>query len=235
MSDPTHDGMLVRARDLVRSYDAVRALDGLTCEVRNGEWLTIMGPSGSGKTTFLNILAGLDRPTAGEAVVAGQALSRLGHRDLAVYRRNTVGLVFQEFHLVSYLTALENVMLAQYVHSVTDEGEAAAALERVGLGHRTRHLPHQLSGGEKQRVCIARALINEPKIVLADEPTGNLDADNEARVLEILGGLHAAGLTLLVVTHNPLLAARGDRILRLEHGRAAGTVVPAVREERSAS
>jgi putative ABC transport system ATP-binding protein len=235
MSDQTHDGMLVRARDLVRSYDAVRALDGLTCEVRNGEWLTIMGPSGSGKTTFLNILAGLDRPTAGEVVVAGQALSRLGHRDLAVYRRNTVGLVFQEFHLVSYLTALENVMLAQYVHSVTDEGEAAAALERVGLGHRARHLPHQLSGGEKQRVCIARALINEPKIVLADEPTGNLDADNEARVLEILGGLHAAGLTLLVVTHNPLLAARGDRILRLEHGRAAGTVVAAVREERSAS
>jgi len=235
MSDQTHDGMLVRARDLVRSYDAVRALDGLTCEVRNGEWLTIMGPSGSGKTTFLNILAGLDRPTTGEVVVAGQALSRLGHRDLAVYRRNTVGLVFQEFHLVSYLTALENVMLAQYVHSVTDEGEAAAALERVGLGHRARHLPHQLSGGEKQRVCIARALINEPKIVLADEPTGNLDADNEARVLEILGGLHAAGLTLLVVTHNPLLAARGDRILRLEHGRAAGTVVAAVREERSAS
>jgi putative ABC transport system ATP-binding protein len=129
--------------------------------------------------------------------------------------------VFQQFHLIPYLTALENVMLAQYFHSMADEAEARAALETVGLGERLQHLPAQLSGGEQQRVCIARALINQPKIVLADEPTGNLDAANEEMVLEIFRRLHALGHTLIVVTHDPSVGGLADRLIVLEHGRVA--------------
>jgi putative ABC transport system ATP-binding protein len=218
---------LVQIEGLSRRFGALRAVDDLTLSIEKGEWVAVTGPSGSGKTTLLNILSGLDRPSAGRVRVGGVDLgemSAIASRDLARYRQQTVGLVFQQFHLIPYLTALENVMLAQYVHSMTDKGEAAEALCRVGLGERLHHLPSQLSGGEQQRVCIARALINQPPLILADEPTGNLDADNEAVVMSLLGDLHQRGHTLILVTHDPSIAARAGREIRLEHGRLAGVV-----------
>jgi len=218
---------LIEIDDLSRRFGRVAALDGVSLAVEEGEWLVVMGPSGSGKTTLLNLLAGLDRPSAGRLAVAGSELSALGPRELARFRRETVGLVFQEFHLIPYLTALENVMLAQYVHSLTDRGEAVEALARVGLEERLEHLPSQLSGGEKQRLCVARALINHPRLILADEPTGNLDEDNERQVLEIFTGLHRRGQTLVLVTHNPEVAVLADRVVRLEHGRVAAAGVAA--------
>jgi putative ABC transport system ATP-binding protein len=226
-----HEGSLVELAGVGRRHGQVAALDGLDLAIAAGEWLSVTGPSGSGKTTLLNLLSGLDHPTAGSVRVAGEEISGLDAADLARYRRERVGLVFQEFHLIPYLSALDNVMLAQHVHSLADRGQATAALERVGLGHRLRHLPSQLSGGEKQRVCVARALINHPALLLADEPTGNLDAASEAEVLTLFSELHAAGQTLVVVTHNPAVAARGDRILRLEHGRAVGEQRPLDDEE----
>jgi putative ABC transport system ATP-binding protein len=153
--------------------------------------------------------------------VAGVELGGLSGRALARYRQRTVGLVFQQFYLIPYLTAVENVMLAQYLHSTTDRAEAVEALGRVGLGERIDHLPAELSGGEQQRLCIARALINQPPLVLADEPTGNLDADHAAAVMELLTGLHRRGHTIVLVTHSPALAGLADRELRLEHGRVA--------------
>jgi putative ABC transport system ATP-binding protein len=209
----------VELRDVVRRFGAVAALDGVSLAVEAGEWVAFTGPSGSGKTTLLNLLAGLDRPTAGRVRVAARDVGRLGPRELARYRQRQVGLIFQQFHLMPYLTAVENVMLAQYVHSVADRDEAAAALERMGLADRLDHLPSQLSGGEQQRVCIARALVNQPPLVLADEPTGNLDADNEETVMELLAGLKRSGHTVVMVTHSPALAARADREVRLDHGR----------------
>jgi len=181
----------------------------------------VTGPSGSGKSTLLNILSGLDRQSGGRVVVDGVDLAVLSTRRLAEYRRRSVGLVFQQFHLVPYLDAVENVMLAQYLHSMADRSEAEEALRRVGLGSRLRHLPSQLSGGEQQRVAIARALVNQPKLVLADEPTGNLDGVNEAVVMSLFDELHRAGHTLVLVTHDPAIAARADREIRLEHGRLA--------------
>jgi putative ABC transport system ATP-binding protein len=217
---------LIEAHDLSRAFGRVRALDGVSLSVREGEWVVVMGPSGSGKTTLLNVLAGLDRPTGGAVAVGGTGIAGLSHRELARFRRETVGLVFQEFHLIPYLTALENVMLAQYVHSLTDEDEAREALVRVGLGERAEHLPSELSGGEKQRLCVARALVNHPRLLLADEPTGNLDEANERQVLEIFGELHRRGQTLVVVTHNPEIARLADRVIGLEHGRLARDGAP---------
>ena len=204
---------------LSRRFGDVLALDGVTLSAERGEWLAVTGPSGSGKTTLLNVLAGLDRPSSGTVRVGGEEVTALGRRELARYRQRRVGLIFQQFHLMPYLTAAENVMLAQYVHSVADRGEAEAALARVGLAERLDHLPSQLSGGEQQRVCIARALINQPPLVLADEPTGNLDAENEAIVVDLLAGLRDAGHTVVLVTHSAALAARADREVRLDHGR----------------
>jgi len=209
---------IVRAVKLSRFYGEVRALEGVDLEVTCGEWVSVMGPSGSGKTTLLNILGGLDRPTSGELYVDGTDVTALPRKELARFRRETVGLVFQQFHLVPYLTALENVMLAQYFHSMADEAEARAALEAVGLGERLHHLPAQLSGGEQQRVCIARALINQPRLILADEPTGNLDAANEEIVLDIFRQLHVQGHTLVVVTHDSRVGRLADRLITLEHG-----------------
>src|SRR5258708_3208379 len=177
-----------------------------------------MGPSGSGKTTLINILGGLDTLTSGHVVVDGVDLSKLRENELVRYRAEKVGFVFQQFHLVPYLTALENVMLAQYFHSVTDESQAAEALKRVGLGDRLTHLPAQLSGGEQQRVAIARALINQPKIILADAPTGNLDEAHEAIVIQLFLHLHAPSHPILMVTPAPALAAQADRRIELAHG-----------------
>ncbi len=150
---------------LTKTYGALRAVDSLSFNIQPGEWVALMGPSGSGKTTLINVLGGLDTLSSGRIVVDGTDLAKLTENQLVRYRAEKIGFVFQQFHLVPYLTAVENVMLAQYFHSITDEGQAAGALRRVGLGDRLTHLPAQLSGGEQQRVAIARALINQPKLI----------------------------------------------------------------------
>ena len=204
---------------LYKRFGTVTALDDVNIAVARGEFVAIMGSSGSGKTTLMNILSCLDTPTEGKVLLNGTDAAALDEEARRSFRARTIGLVFQQFHLLPYLTACENVMLAQYYHSVTDKTAALAALERVGLAHRSDHLPKQLSGGEQQRVCIARALINEPEILFADEPTGNLDAENEQTVLRIFAELHAQNRTIVMVTHNPDLGAKTDRIIRLQHGK----------------
>jgi putative ABC transport system ATP-binding protein len=222
---------LIEIQNVGKRFGALKALDGVSFSIEAGEWVAIMGPSGSGKTTLINILGGIDRPSAGRVVVDGVEVSALGERELTRYRADKVGFVFQQFHLVPYLTAVENVMLAQYFHSLTDEAEAARALERVGLGDRLTHLPAELSGGEQQRVAIARALINQPKLILADEPTGNLDEANEHIVLGLLRELHDAGHTILMVTHSPEIGWLAERRIELIHGRLAKNTVPAAEDE----
>ena len=222
---------LVQVEQLEKRFGDVRALHDVNFDVEAGEWIAIMGPSGSGKTTLINILGGLDHPSAGRVVVDGVEIGTLGERELTRYRADNIGFVFQQFHLVPYLTALENVMLAQYFHSITDEKEAAEALCRVGLSDRMEHVPAELSGGEQQRVAIARALINQPKLILADEPTGNLDEANEAVVLKLLHELHDAGHTILVVTHSQAIGNLADRRVELEHGRLARISLPSLAKE----
>jgi len=209
----------VLLKQVSKKYNNVLALNDISLAIENNEWIAVMGPSGSGKSTLLNIIGGLDSPTAGKVVVAGEEISKLSSKQLATFRREKAGFVFQQFYLVPYLTALENVMLAQYFHSMTDEQEAVAALQRVGLRDRLQHLPSQLSGGEQQRVCMARALINHPRLILADEPTGNLDAENERIVLELLAELHRDGHTIIIVTHAPHIGEQAQKIIRLAHGR----------------
>ncbi|MBQ8707037.1 MAG: ABC transporter ATP-binding protein [Succinivibrionaceae bacterium] len=202
-----------------RVYEDLKALDGVSIAVEKGEWIAIMGPSGSGKSTLMNIVGCMDQPTGGRVLLDGRDISKVRGRELTEIRRSRIGLIFQQFHLIGYLNALENVMVAQYYHSMTDEKEAMAALERVGLAKRARHLPSQLSGGEQQRLCIARALINYPEIILADEPTGNLDGSNEEIVMELLHEMHRDGRTVIVVTHSPKVADHAQRVIVLEHGR----------------
>ena len=209
---------LVQVENLRKEFGNVRALDDVSFRVNAGEWIAIMGPSGSGKTTLINILGGLGAPTAGQAMVDGTDVARLDEAGLTRFRAEKIGFIFQQFHLVPYLTAVENVMLAQYFHSTTDEKEAQQALERVGLGDRIEHLPAQLSGGEQQRVAVARALINHPKLILADEPTGNLDEANEEIVLSLLRELHTEGHTILMVTHAPSIGRLADRRIEFAHG-----------------
>jgi len=199
----------------------IRALDDFTLGVEPGEWIAIMGPSGSGKSTLVNLIGCLDRPSSGEIWLDGANVAELASQELNRVRAEKVGFIFQQFHLIPYLSAIENVMLAQYFHSMTDEQEAVEALARVGLKDRVQHLPAQLSGGEQQRVAIARALINDPKIVLADEPTGNLDAANEEIVLRLLRELHNQGRTIVMVTHDPVVARLSDRRVELHHGKIA--------------
>ncbi len=220
---------MIKLKNVSRLYPAraehnggvIRALDNFTVTVEPGEWVAIMGPSGSGKSTLVNLIGCLDRPTSGEIWLDNQNVANISATDLNRVRAEKIGFVFQQFHLIPYLTALENVMLAQYFHSMTDEQEALEALERVGLKERANHIPSQLSGGEQQRVCIARALINDPKIVLADEPTGNLDAQNEEIVLRLLRELHQQGRTIVMVTHDPVVARLADRRIELHHGKIA--------------
>jgi len=208
----------IDVRNLSKRYGEVRALHDVSFSIEAGEWIAITGPSGSGKSTLVNLLGCMDVPTAGEVVINGQDIGKLGAAELAVYRRENVGLVFQQFHLVPYLSALENVMLAQYLHSMEDREEATKALGRVGLGERLNHRPGQLSGGEQQRVCVARALINHPKLILADEPTGNLDEENAALVLGLFTKLHNEGHTIVMVTHSPEIARLANRRFELRHG-----------------
>ena len=210
---------ILTLKDVSKIYGELKALDNINLTVEKGEWLAIMGPSGSGKTTMMNIIGCMDKASIGEVILDGTNISKLSPKELTEIRRDKIGLIFQQFHLVNYLTAVENIMMAQYYHSMPDEEEAMAALEAVGLADRAKHLPNQLSGGEQQRVCIARALINHPSILLADEPTGNLDEKNEYIVMDIFENLHNAGSTIIVVTHDPEVGDEAERMIVLEHGR----------------
>ena len=210
---------LLELKNIYKIYGDLHALDDVNLSVDNGEWVAIMGPSGSGKSTLMNIIGCMDKPTKGQVLLDGVDIATESDKNLTAIRRDKIGLIFQQFHLVNYLTAVENVMVSQYYHSIPDEKEALEALDRVGLADRARHLPSQLSGGEQQRVCIARALINYPEIVLADEPTGNLDEANENIVLDIFRQLHRDGTTLIVVTHDPEVAEVAQRTITLEYGK----------------
>lgn len=222
---------MLKAEHLTKSYGSVHALDDVSFTLEKGKWLAIMGPSGSGKSTLLNIMGCLDRSTSGKINLCGQDVTHLSESSLTDFRKDNIGFVFQHFYLIPHLTALENVMIAQYYHSMADAGEAKQVLDRVGLRERIHHLPHQLSGGEQQRLCIARALVNQPKILLADEPTGNLDEESERKVLHLFQELHEAGHTIIVVTHDISVGKLAQHRIQLEHGKIVGTHLSHVEEE----
>jgi putative ABC transport system ATP-binding protein len=223
VTDPKAEG-LIEATGLVFTANAVsgpvQVLRGVDLAVDTGEAVGIVGPSGSGKTSLLMLLAGLERPTGGRLVVAGRELGSLDEDALARFRRDEVGIVFQAFHLIPTMTALENVAVPLEFAGRRDAFERAeAALKEVGLGHRLTHYPGQLSGGEQQRVALARAVVAEPRLILADEPTGNLDRKTGSAVMELLFGLRERmGTTLLLITHDPALAERCGRQVRIEDG-----------------
>jgi ABC-type lipoprotein export system ATPase subunit len=222
---PVRVGPVLRARALEKEYGQgaglVRALDAVELEVAEGETLAVMGPSGCGKSTLLHLLGGLERPSAGEVWLGGRRIDRLSEKALARLRRHAIGFVFQAFHLMDELTAVENVELPALLAGRSPRGarrRAVELLERVGLTDRAEHLPSALSGGERQRVAIARALGNDPLVVLADEPTGNLDSAATLDVLRLLDSLSAAGQTLLIVTHDARIAATADRLISMRDG-----------------
>ena len=216
--------VLLEVKNVSKIYGDLHALKEVSFQVRQGEWVAIMGSSGSGKSTMMNIIGCMDKPSIGEVILDGQDITKESQNSLTKIRREKIGLIFQQFHLIPYLTALENVMVAQYYHSIPDEQEALQALERVGLKDRAKHLPSQLSGGEQQRVCIARALINSPEIILADEPTGNLDEVNEKIVIDILTQLHEEGSTIIVVTHDLEVGDVAERKIILEYGKIVNDI-----------
>lgn len=222
---------VLEIKNVSKIYGDLHALDNVSLSVEEGEWVAIMGPSGSGKSTLMNIIGCMDKATSGQVILDGRDIAKESQKKLTAIRRDKIGLIFQQFHLVNYLTAVENVMVSQYYHSIPDEKEALEALDRVGLRDRAHHLPSQLSGGEQQRVCIARALINYPQIVLADEPTGNLDEANENIVLDIFKQLHKEGTTLIVVTHDPEVGEVAQRTITLEYGKIVRDVKNATFQE----
>jgi ABC-type lipoprotein export system ATPase subunit len=216
---------MVRARGLRKEYgkqeSLVRAVDGVDLDVARGETLAVMGPSGCGKSTLLHLLGGLDRASAGELWLAGRRIDQMSERGMAALRRDGVGFVFQAFHLMDELTAAENIELPLLLAGRSPRParrRAAELLEQVGLADRSRHLPSQLSGGQRQRVAIARALANRPQVVLADEPTGNLDSEATLEVLRLFESLHRAGQTLVIVTHDSRIAATADRLIAMRDG-----------------
>ena len=219
---------MIECRGLVRTYtlgdEVVNALDGVDLDVQAGEFLAISGPSGSGKSTLANVIGGLDQPDHGTVVVDGIDLSRAKDKELSAYRNAKIGFVFQSFNLQTFETALENVIAPLTIGGVGSRKErrarGQAALEKVGLGDRAQHKPTQLSGGQRQRVAIARALVNDPSVIIADEPTGNLDSQRGAAVMDELRRLNReSGITLLVITHDPAVAAQADRAVELRDGR----------------
>jgi ABC-type lipoprotein export system ATPase subunit len=217
-------GVVVRARGLVKVFGqgraAMRILDGLDLDLHSGELVAVTGRSGSGKSTLLNVIGALDRVDQGSVELCGVRLERASERELAPLRRDRVGFVFQSFHLLPELTGLENVLLPARLNGRRPSRERAVALvERLGLGTAAERLPAVLSGGEQQRLAIARALVNDPKLILADEPTGNLDADSGRAVLELLRSIADEGRAVLLVTHEREATNRADRVLRLERGR----------------
>jgi ABC-type lipoprotein export system ATPase subunit len=213
------------SRGLTKSFGKddglVRAVDEVDLEVRPAETVAVMGPSGCGKSTLLHLLGGLERPSGGEVVLAGSRLDQMGERALARLRRTAIGFVFQAFHLMDELTARENVELPALLAGRSPRvarRHASELLERVGLGDRAGFLPAALSGGQRQRVAVARALSNDPLVVLADEPTGNLDSAATRDVLRLFDSLHSAGQTLVIVTHDPRIAATADRLISMRDG-----------------
>jgi putative ABC transport system ATP-binding protein len=217
---------LIRIRDLAREYhmgeERILALQGVTLDIRRNEYVAIMGPSGSGKSTMMNLLGCLDTPTGGEYWLNSQEVSRLSDDQLARVRNREIGFVFQTFNLLPRATALHNVELPLVYAGARGRERrerAAAALARVGLEHRMEHRPNELSGGQRQRVAIARALVNNPSILLADEPTGNLDSVTSEEIMRVFGDLHAAGQTVIMVTHEPDIAAHAERVVVLRDGR----------------
>ncbi|MGH9242753.1 MAG: ABC transporter ATP-binding protein [Acidimicrobiales bacterium] len=219
------DTLALRARGLRKDYGRgdvlVRAVDEVDLDVAPGETVAVMGPSGCGKSTLLHLLGGLDRPSGGEVWLGGLRIDRLGERDLARMRRRAVGFVFQAFHLMDELTAVENVELSALLAGSSPRAarrRATELLDRVGLADRAQFLPAELSGGQRQRVAIARALSNEPLVVLADEPTGNLDSAATLEVLRLFESLHEAGQTLVIVTHDERIAATADRLISMRDG-----------------
>ena len=213
---------MIKVNDIVKIYKngnmELKVLKGLNLEVKEGEYVAFMGPSGSGKTTMMNIIGCMDKASIGEVILDDTNISKLSPKELTEIRRDKIGLIFQQFHLVNYLTAVENIMMAQYYHSMPDEEEAMAALEAVGLADRAKHLPNQLSGGEQQRVCIARALTIEPKVLLLDEPCSALDIENTLLIEKLLTELKS-GISIIIVTHNIEQAKRiGDEIVTMKSG-----------------
>jgi len=224
---------LIRLEHVSRVFQVgdsvVRALDDVCEEIRTGEHIAIMGPSGSGKSTLLNVLGCLDRPSSGSYQLDGREVSALDDAELTLVRRHLIGFVFQTFQLVPRLSALENVELPMLFAGIPREerlARAAEGISAVGLAPRAEHRPDQLSGGERQRVAVARAVVMRPRVLLADEPTGNLDTRSGGQVLELLSGLNAAGLTLIVVTHDPNVARRAQRTIVLTDGRILRRLAP---------
>jgi len=212
----------IRKRYVHPAGGVIDALAGVSLSIERGEFVAITGPSGSGKSTLMNVLGLLDTPTSGRYLFESQDVSRLGAADRAHFRNKQIGFVFQSFHLLARTTALENVELPLvYSDRASTDGLGKRALEAVGLADRTSHRPGELSGGQQQRVAIARALVNEPDLILADEPTGNLDAQSASEVLEVLRRLNADGRTIVLVTHDPAVAAWARRVVRLDGGRVA--------------
>lgn len=217
---------IIRTIGLVKRYrsgrEALYALDNVNLDVESGEFVAVMGPSGSGKTTLLNMLSTLDRPTSGKVIIDGVDVTRLKERELHVVRRKKVGQIFQQFYLIPTLTALENVivpLIPMRVMRKYAEDKAKRTLKDLGLGTHLHHKPTELSGGQQQRVAIARALINEPSLLLADEPTGNLDSRTGAELMTLLRNLNDSGTTLLIVTHNPDIGKQARRTIRLKDGK----------------
>ena len=216
---------MIRITDLTKSLfgggHRVDILNGIDLVIEDGQFLAVTGPSGSGKTTLLSLIAGLDTPTGGSILIDGRDITRLNEDELAVMRGRRFGFVFQNFHLIPTLTAMENVVLASELNGGENSLEKSRAiLDQVGLDGRRHHYPSQLSGGEQQRLCLARAFVNSPDIVLADEPTGNLDSKNTETIIDLMRGLHRSRrATVILVTHEPDIAAISQRVLTLEDGR----------------